>query len=83
LEATVAGVPIIATDTCGYASYITAANSGIVLASPFSQTQYNQALQKLLTTDNSEFRQNGIAFGTSQNLYDMPKQVIDELEARA
>ena len=43
-----AGLPLLVTEVCGYASYITAAQAGKVLASPFSQAAMNHALQEML-----------------------------------
>ena len=37
LEAIAAGLPVLATDVCGYADHITAAEAGTVLDSPFDQ----------------------------------------------
>lgn len=48
IEAMTAGLPLLVTEVCGYASYITAAQAGKVLASPFSQTTMNHALQEML-----------------------------------
>ena len=37
LEAVVAGLPVLATETCGYAYHIQQANAGVVCPEPFSQ----------------------------------------------
>ena len=48
LEATVAGLPVLTTDTCGYARYVREAGSGEVIASPFSQPVLNDTLQRMV-----------------------------------
>jgi UDP-glucose:(heptosyl)LPS alpha-1,3-glucosyltransferase len=48
MEALVAQLPVIVTDVCGYAPHIAASGGGVVLASPFSQEAFNQALSKIL-----------------------------------
>ncbi|EKT61305.1 glycosyltransferase family 4 protein [Providencia sneebia] len=82
IEAIVAGVPSIITDICGYSSYITDSNSGIVLSSPFSQIDFNLALEKILTDVDAlkDFRNNAIEFSNSHDLYSLPAQVVNYIE---
>lgn len=80
LEAVASGLPVLTTDVCGYAHYITAANAGIVLPSPFSQTQFNQTLQDMLLSPQRKiWQQNGIVFAQQTDLYSMPEQAVDYL----
>ena len=51
LEAAGAGVPVLATANCGYASYLRAADAGIVTPEPFEQGRFNADLERLLTAD--------------------------------
>ena len=79
LEAVVAGLPVLTTDTCGYAFHVLQADAGRVLESPFRQPELNAGLAKMLvSSQRGEWRRNGIAYGRSQDLYRMP-----ELAARA
>lgn len=48
LEALVAGLPVVATDICGYISYIDDAAAGKILATPFKQSELNAALAELV-----------------------------------
>ena len=50
LEAIAAGLPVLATDVCGYADHITAAEAGVVLDSPFDQEMLNTQLASMLTS---------------------------------
>jgi UDP-glucose:(heptosyl)LPS alpha-1,3-glucosyltransferase len=78
LEATVAGLPVLTTDTCGYAFHITKAGSGIVCESPFQQEQLNLHLKEMLETlEDSSYKKNGIRYGQEQDLYLMPERVTD------
>jgi len=43
LEALTAGLPVLATDVCGYAFHIQQAGAGRVLASPFCREQCDAA----------------------------------------
>ena len=46
LEAVVNGLPVIATAVCGYASHISAAGAGVVLAEPFDQRAFVAAIAR-------------------------------------
>ena len=46
LEAVVAGLPVLATETCGYAYHLQQANAGVVCPEPFSQSTLNKLLSK-------------------------------------
>ncbi|MEZ5570679.1 MAG: glycosyltransferase family 4 protein [Halioglobus sp.] len=48
LEALVAGLPVVATEACGYAPQIKAARAGIVLHSPLSQEDLDRAVMRFI-----------------------------------
>ncbi|MDP1930040.1 MAG: glycosyltransferase family 4 protein [Gammaproteobacteria bacterium] len=76
LEATIAGLPVLTTDTCGYAFHITRAGAGEVCSSPFSQADLNRRLLQMLTSDQrSIWHANGIRYGQTVDLYSMPTTV--------
>jgi UDP-glucose:(heptosyl)LPS alpha-1,3-glucosyltransferase len=84
LEAIVAGLPVLATDVCGYAFHIESAQAGRVLASPFEQEKLNQALRDMLdANERQQWSENGIRYGQTQDLYSMPEVVADYIEAFA
>ncbi len=75
LEAVVAGLPVIATDVCGYAHYIEEAQAGEVIPSPYRQETFNQLLENMLAQlDDASWSENGIAFSKVADIYDMPTQ---------
>ncbi|MDR0779559.1 MAG: glycosyltransferase family 4 protein [Pseudomonadales bacterium] len=82
LEAVVAGLPVLTTASCGYAFHVESAGAGCVCPEPFAQTALNDKLKTMLESDRSTWRANGIAYGRTQNLYDMPQQVAALLLAR-
>jgi UDP-glucose:(heptosyl)LPS alpha-1,3-glucosyltransferase len=86
LEALVAGLPVLATETCGYARYISDADAGRVLPEPFDQQQMNVALAEMLTGDDlARWRANGVAFGQSEDLFslhDTAAEVIEQVVSR-
>jgi UDP-glucose:(heptosyl)LPS alpha-1,3-glucosyltransferase len=84
LEAIVAGLPVLATDVCGYAFHIERAQAGRVLASPFDQGSLDQALREMLDSpERRQWSENGIRYGQTQDLYSMPEVVADYIEAFA
>ncbi|MDX4946864.1 glycosyltransferase family 4 protein [Providencia manganoxydans] len=82
IEAIVAGVPLIATDVCGYAPYIKKAHCGNVLVSPFSQIKFNLELNKVLINSASleKMKKNAISFSNNNDLYSLPSRVVDYIE---
>ena len=51
MEAMTAGLPILLTDVCGYAPHVLQANAGRVINSPYQQTDMNQTLADMLTSN--------------------------------
>jgi len=81
LEAIAAGLPVLATDVCGYAHHITAAEAGIVLDSPFDQKTLNTRLASMLTSPYLDrWSANGQHYGTNPALYKMPASAVDAIE---
>ena len=81
LEAIAAGLPVLATDVCGYAGHIAMADAGKVLPSPFDQDQLDFELASaLLTEDRQRWSQNGLTYGAQTSLYQMPKSAADAIE---
>lgn len=83
LEAIVAGLPILVSNTCGYSHYISDAQAGLVLPEPYSQQTCNQYLHKLLTQDNQQFRDNALAFSKNNDLYSMPEHAAKLIDTMA
>ena len=78
LEALVGGLPEIVTDVCGYAPYVTQANSGIVLQSPYNQADFNaQLLSSLNKNQLTQWRQNSKSFADTEDLYSLPERAAD------
>ncbi|GHU16164.1 hypothetical protein FACS189441_8280 [Betaproteobacteria bacterium] len=79
LEALVAGLPVLVTDVCGYAHYITEARAGESLASPFAQEALNAALIRLLTDADRRHtaRDNALAYAKTADLYSLPEYAAD------
>ena len=78
LEAVVAGLPVLTTDVCGFAHYIVDAQAGKVITSPYRQRDLDDGLLEMLTSQvRSTWRNNGIAFGQSADLYSLPQRAAE------
>ncbi len=81
IEAIAAGLPVLATDVCGFAPHITKANAGMILRSPFEQKQLNEILQTMMLSDERiRWHENGLEYGQDPSLYRMPETVTDIIE---
>ena len=81
IEAIAAGLPVLATDVCGFAPHIFMADAGMVLRSPYEQKELNKKLHTMLvSSDREKWHRNGIAYGKDPNLYRMPQTVSDLIE---
>ena len=72
LEAVVAGVPVIATENCGYSDHVRAAAAGRILSHPFRAGDYVDALAEMLASpeQRAAWSANGTRYGQTHNLYD-------------
>lgn len=84
LEATVAGLPLLCTASCGYAFHIEKAGSGKVCPLPFSQNTLNALLLEMLQSlGSSNWSERGLAYGTATDLYHMKEHAADIIETKA
>lgn len=80
LEAVVAGLPVIASDVCGYAPYIEQAQAGETIPSPFRQETFNAMLQSMLERlPQAQWSSNGMNFARTADIYDMPRQAAEQI----
>lgn len=73
IEALTAGLPVLTTAVCGYASHIRAAQAGVVLAEPFNQSYLNDTLQHLLDHQNDWmiWRENALNYAQKTDFYSL------------
>jgi UDP-glucose:(heptosyl)LPS alpha-1,3-glucosyltransferase len=85
LEAMIAGLPVIATDVCGFAPLIEDAGGGVVLPSPFDQRALDALLTRVLDDPVARARwgAQGIAFGRRADLYGMAERAATIIGACA
>ena len=81
LEATIAGLPVLTTSTCGYAFHIEQAQSGMVCSEPFDQQQLNSYLAQMLERlETASWSQNGLEYGRKDEHYSQAAFVTDFIE---
>lgn len=82
LEAIVAGLPVVATQACGFATHIKQAQAGIVVSStPFMQQELNAALLTLLhEPQRKEHAKNALQYAERTDLYSRAERAIDFIE---
>jgi UDP-glucose:(heptosyl)LPS alpha-1,3-glucosyltransferase len=82
LEATIAGLPVLTTATCGYAFHIEKAGSGEVCSEPFQQQDLDSRLKDmLLQLPDADWSASGLEYGKNDELYSLPQfaaQLIEE-----
>lgn len=84
LEALTAGLPVLTTDVCGYAHYVTDADAGIVLPSPFDQEKFSHTLQQMIRSPMlPTWRKNALAFSEHADIFSMPERAAQLIETLA
>ncbi|MEA3290915.1 MAG: lipopolysaccharide core heptose(I) kinase RfaP, partial [Pseudomonadota bacterium] len=81
LEAIAAGLPVLATDVCGYADHINRAEAGVVLRSPFRQQALDDRLAEMLVSpQRPAWQRNGREYGRNPDLFKMPQTAVQVIE---
>lgn len=84
IEAMAAGLPVIATDICGYAFHVRDAGAGLLIPSPFKQQVFNELLFHMLTAPEREtWKRNGLHYVNKNDLFSMPEKAADIIESLA
>ena len=85
LEALVAGLPVLTTDTCGYARHVALAKAGrLVPGDPFRQTELDKALRDMVTSgERGIWRENALRYAEQTDLYSRPRVAVEIMEQLA
>jgi UDP-glucose:(heptosyl)LPS alpha-1,3-glucosyltransferase len=73
IEAMTAGLPVLVTDICGYAHHVKEANAGVLVGTPFKQSELNSALFEMLTTSSDHWSKNALKY-TTKLMHSNPSQ---------
>ena len=80
VEAMASSLPIIVTQTCGYAYLVAAAQAGKVLPEPFEQQDFNGQLKKMLSAPLSVYKDNMVRYQRQHDLFGLEKAVVNFIE---
>ena len=84
IEALASGLPVICTEICGNAPYLSAAGNGKVISEPFEQEILNQALSTSLNDPHqlASWSQAALEYCEQHDVYRLPEQAADIIEKR-
>ena len=81
IEAIVSGLPVLASDVCGYSAHIEQANAGRLIPSPFCVKQFAVLIEEMLTSpERDAWKANALQYAKTEDLYSMPEQAVKYLE---
>ena len=86
LEAMASGLPVLATDVCGYAQHVQQADGGMLLATPFRQGDLNASMMTMLTSCRlTQWGANGLKYAAAimaTNSGDAEAEILTQLAER-
>ena len=82
IEAIASGLPVLASQVCGYAGYVEQAGAGKLIPLPFVQETMNEQLAAML--DRKElavWQSNALNYARSADIFSLPEKAADLIEA--
>jgi UDP-glucose:(heptosyl)LPS alpha-1,3-glucosyltransferase len=84
IEAMASGLPVLATDNCGYAFHVRDAGAGLLVPSPFLQQMFNELLLQMITSpDRPLWKRKGIEYVERNDFFNMPEKAAELIESLA
>ncbi|MBT7444741.1 MAG: glycosyltransferase family 4 protein [Methylococcales bacterium] len=84
IEAIISGLPVLITDVCGYSHHVTQSQAGMLVPSPFDQTEFNVLFHNMLTSSQrTTWQKNGERYGKTEDLYSLQDVAADIIEEKA
>ncbi len=81
IEAMAAGLPVLATDVCGYGHHVAKAGAGVLIPSPFDQKDLNGLLFDMLTSKQRvKWQKNGKKYIAETDVFSLPEKAADIIE---
>ena len=81
IEAMAAGLPLLATDVCGYSYHIERAGAGKLVPSPFKQEVLNQLLASMLVSEKrNQWKKNAREYVANTDVFGLPEKAVDIIE---
>jgi len=82
IEALAAGLPVLASDHCGYAFHVQRSGAGELIPSPFDQSRMNRLLARSLSRQPAkQWRANALAYAATTDFFSLPQKAADLFEA--
>ncbi len=84
VEAIAAGLPVICTEHCGYASHVDEGNAGLLIPEPYTQAAMNGLLRQMLDIQAlQQWRNNALAYAGRTDLYSRLEHALNLIERLA
>jgi UDP-glucose:(heptosyl)LPS alpha-1,3-glucosyltransferase len=81
VEALAAGLPVLASDVCGYGDHVTQAGGGALIPSPFRQDELDRMLSDMLVSDErAQWQANGKTYVARTDVFSLPEKAADVIE---
>jgi UDP-glucose:(heptosyl)LPS alpha-1,3-glucosyltransferase len=84
LEALTCGLPVLATQDCGYAVHVRRANAGLICRMPFAQSRLNGLLAEMLSAESrATWRGNALEYCRRMDLNGLLVRTVEIIRSRA
>ncbi len=84
VEAMLCGLPVLATENCGFSYHVRRADAGLITPEPFEQQKFNRQLQEILTSEaRHDWQRNGPWYCDKTDLYSLIDKAADIIARRA
>jgi UDP-glucose:(heptosyl)LPS alpha-1,3-glucosyltransferase len=84
IEAMASGLPVLATDICGYAFHVRDAGAGLLVPSPFRQQIFNELLLRMITSpERAMWKRKGVEYVERNDFFSMPDKAAEMIESLA
>ena len=81
LEAMASGLPVLATEVCGYSFHVKRADAGMIVPSPYDQKILNQFLETMLTSEKkTQWQENGKIYVSQTDVFSRAEKASDIIE---
>jgi UDP-glucose:(heptosyl)LPS alpha-1,3-glucosyltransferase len=81
VEAMASGLPVLATDTCGYAFHVKEADAGLLIPSPFKPQTFIKLLEHMLKSpERKKWQRNGLDYTARNDVFSLPEKAADIIE---
>ena len=81
LEALAAGLPVLASDVCGFSDHVMRSGGGQLVESPFDQTVFNGMVADMLASPlRAQWRRNGPRYVEETDVFSRAQRAVDMIE---